>query len=83
MRYSVVRCGRAVRCWPPELARCPPLRCRLATLTSWTLLWLLAHEPDTGMVRREDVRCCYNGTLFYRLAEARRAQRSGSAGKWE
>ncbi|GFR43377.1 hypothetical protein Agub_g4449, partial [Astrephomene gubernaculifera] len=45
----------------------------LASTISWTLLWLVARD-ERGVVSREAVRSCYDGTLFYRIAEARRAR---------
>ncbi|KXZ52072.1 hypothetical protein GPECTOR_10g1095 [Gonium pectorale] len=44
-----------------------------ASLTSWTLLWWVARD-ERGVLGRERVRRCYDGTLFYAIAQQRRAQ---------
>ncbi len=46
---------------------------RLASTVSWTLLWWVARD-ERGVVGRETLRSCYDGTLFYKIAERRRAQ---------
>ncbi|GLC40918.1 hypothetical protein PLESTF_001056100 [Pleodorina starrii] len=45
----------------------------LASFISWSLLWLVARD-ERGVVSREALRCCYDGTLFYHIAERRRAR---------
>lgn len=57
-------------------ARCttgyiPP--CRLASIISWTLLWWVARD-EGGCLSRDTVRAVYDGTLFYGIAERRRAR---------
>ncbi|KAG2502065.1 hypothetical protein HYH03_000559 [Edaphochlamys debaryana] len=45
----------------------------LASFMSWGLLWLIARD-SAGVLSREAVRGCFDGTLFYRIAEQRRAR---------
>jgi peroxygenase len=41
----------------------------------WSTTWLLLQRE--GVVRKEDLRACYDGSLFWRVAEARRSDPSG------
>lgn len=52
---------------------CLLVHARLASLGEWWLLWLIAADPS-GVVSREKIRGCFDGTLFYRIAEERRLQ---------
>jgi hypothetical protein len=45
-----------------------------AWVGEWFALWLLAADHD-GLVYKEDVRGCFDGSLFFRIAERRRRER--------
>lgn len=44
----------------------------------WGFTWLLA-KNEAGMVTKESVRRIYDGSLFYHIAEMRRAMKEGGA----
>jgi len=47
----------------------------------WSTLWLLAHD-ENGMVSREDIRGCFDGSLFYRMEAKENARLEKKKQQW-
>jgi len=52
-----------------------------STILEWGTLYLLC-AGEKRMINKEDVRSCYDGSLFYRIAEQQQQQRANNVGDW-